>query len=509
MKFKRNRQQRSNTIRKIRTIVGILSLIIFLNVTRSYHVRELSDALRLREGRIGTSPSVLIRNHALDDHQEFKDLASYNLRHPQEHEHHHDHGQKAMARDEPPMNMNTYTSTNANTEMEMNMKGIDNKNWNIEQEEDESNQGLTSFQVIAREYLAVEHKPLLAKAPQMVGAFIHIGKTGGSTLSTLLRNGCHSFMAKPCEDKDISKEKETAVSKLTTYYHIPDLEIGRLYREAHMYDFFLFTIRDPFERTVSSFLYTHPENMFAEEFYKYKTLEKDSFEEDVQMIGGSEEELFHYLKKNADKSSDHIESKQLYSCFPTLEAYASFLDDSGNYVDGDWKTQVENGDCANVAKKTLHHGIAGGRVMTHAYYDYRKIAFMVREINLQQKTVLVTRVEHLNDDWISANRYLGQEGEIETPIATARDSSEMNYPVKKILSSSGRRKLCMALESEYKVYLKLVVYAQNLTNEHKDISLELANKNCPWLELKLPRYEMQEPVFDEGGDGLPSTNFFI
>jgi len=509
MKFKRNKQQ-PNTLRKIRTIVGILSITIFLSVTRSYHVRELSDALRYQTG---TSTSALIQSGLLkmenDDHQEFKDLSSYNSRHPQERGHGngngsgYQQGRKKTVRPVPNVNMNTNTNTNT----DMNMKPIANENWNKEQED--GNQDLTPLQVIAREYLAVDHKPLLAKAPQMVGAFIHVGKTGGSTLSALLRNGCHSFMTKPCEDKNISKEKESAISKLTTYYHIPDFEIGRLYREAYVYDFFLFTIRDPFERTVSSFLYTHPENMFAEEFYKYKTIDKDSFEEDVQMIGGSEEELFNYLKKNADKSALHFDSKKLYSCFPTLELYASLLDDSDKYAEGNWKTQVENGDCADVAKQTLHHGISEGQVMTHATYDYRKIAFMIREINLREKTVLVTRVEHLNNDWISANHYLGQEGEVEIPIATTRDSSEMNYPVKKILSSSGRRKLCMALESEYKVYLKLLVYANNLTNEEKEISVELANKNCPWLELKLPSFEMQEPVFDEGGDGLPSTNFFI
>ena len=48
------------------------------------------------------------------------------------------------------------------------------------------------------------------------GAFIHMGKTGGSSLSLLLRNGCHSFMPKPCRTVPL----ETKVSKLVgTYYH--------------------------------------------------------------------------------------------------------------------------------------------------------------------------------------------------------------------------------------------------------------------------------------------------
>jgi hypothetical protein len=32
------------------------------------------------------------------------------------------------------------------------------------------------------------------------GAFIHMGKTGGSAISLLLRNGCHSFLPHPCRE---------------------------------------------------------------------------------------------------------------------------------------------------------------------------------------------------------------------------------------------------------------------------------------------------------------------
>lgn len=40
--------------------------------------------------------------------------------------------------------------------------------------------------------------------------FIHIGKTGGSTITTLLRNGCNSFAKGPC--RNITNE--SAISKL-------------------------------------------------------------------------------------------------------------------------------------------------------------------------------------------------------------------------------------------------------------------------------------------------------
>ena len=54
-------------------------------------------------------------------------------------------------------------------------------------------------------------------------AFVHIGKTAGSSLSVLLRNGCHSFVPKPC--RHIPPSEESIVSKLVEkYYHGKNLD---------------------------------------------------------------------------------------------------------------------------------------------------------------------------------------------------------------------------------------------------------------------------------------------
>ncbi len=50
--------------------------------------------------------------------------------------------------------------------------------------------------------------------------FIHVGKCGGSSLTSQLRNGCHSFVKKPCS----VIANETAISELVTdYYHSESL----------------------------------------------------------------------------------------------------------------------------------------------------------------------------------------------------------------------------------------------------------------------------------------------
>ena len=53
-----------------------------------------------------------------------------------------------------------------------------------------------------------------------ISAFVHVGKSAGSTASLMLRNGCHSWVPKPCH---LNITNETELSKQTQlYYHVPD-----------------------------------------------------------------------------------------------------------------------------------------------------------------------------------------------------------------------------------------------------------------------------------------------
>ena len=64
--------------------------------------------------------------------------------------------------------------------------------------------------------LASTHNDTKATKSGTTAGFIHIGKCGGSSLTSQLRNGCHSFVKKPCS----VIENETAISELVTdYYH--------------------------------------------------------------------------------------------------------------------------------------------------------------------------------------------------------------------------------------------------------------------------------------------------
>mmetsp|Transcript_8393 Transcript_8393/g.12626 ORF Transcript_8393/g.12626 Transcript_8393/m.12626 type:complete len:450 (-) Transcript_8393:129-1478(-) len=296
--------------------------------------------------------------------------------------------------------------------------------------------------------------------PETLGAFIHIGKTGGSTLSRLLRNGCHSWVKKPCtKEADLPKSLESAISKLTTYYHTPDFEGGifgqKGLEDNHQikpYNFFVITLRDPLSRAISSYAMTHPVRMATEKGFK----------------------------RDKERVQAH---RDMYSCFDSLEEYVQLLANFTDYQHNNWTYFHQQNDCASVAKTTLHHV---NTPMGHSFWDLREVLYKIHK-GLANKAILVVRTEFLWQDWVSANLWLGDEDDLYyNKDIHFRNSKAMKLPINMELSEEGRMNLCVALEKEYRLYLKLLVVSVNLSEEDAQESLDIARKNCPWLALELP-----------------------
>ena len=378
------------------------------------------------------------------------------------------------------------------------VQSYDNDNGNDEHQ--------SNLQQIVQQHLAMNvsstGRTNSQKQPEekTLGAFIHIGKTGGSTLSsTQLRYGCHSFVSW-CTEKVIANE--TFISKLTTYYHVPafhDKDKNGLFfttkngNDDKKHLFYLFTVRDPFDRTISSFLYSHPVNLKAE----------------------------NPANKNKRSTRQYA---SYYGCAPTLEDFAFLL---GGYYNSSNNTESndENNRCTDMFQ---HANRRSKNIPTHLKFD---ITFIVRNVfgyhskntikvkattanvqkqplyndnsdgneyiindddnnnNWKNKTIFVVRTEHMNDDWISANRYLGQDDPtISVPNENLRfrDSSKVRHPVggASKLSDDGRKNICVSLREEYDVYFGVLQKAGNINAEDFADSLSVAKKNCgSWLDF--------------------------
>jgi len=308
---------------------------------------------------------------------------------------------------------------------------------------------------------------------QILGAFVHVGKTGGSTLSKLLRWGTHSMVMRTsnCKFKLGSPpiENESYISKTAQYYHTPDFGNGNL--EKHMqhnfHEYYVFTVRDPLNRAISDYLYEHPANS---NFQKYLTrtssLASNSSTTNVteaKMVIEHTTQQLRHRKKRKKLYNVFLKYLKLYNCFFTLEDFAAMVGDNSNDFEkqgSNWTDLADSGRCSDVAKLAIHNQIP---VMAHSYWSLQRITEPMTESVWNNNTLFVVRLKHNRQDWVNANKYLGQEGDVLTELPpTIRDSTALSYPIKRELSIEGQRRLCFALEAEYKVYFRLLKHAKNL-----------------------------------------------
>lgn len=281
---------------------------------------------------------------------------------------------------------------------------------------------------------------------------MHMGKTGGSTLSLLLRNGCHSYMAHPCREVD----HESMASKLIeSYYHVPDFG---LLRQSH-HDFYLITTRDPLDRTISAFVFEHIRN-------------KDARDETIDEFKRPKYEW-------------------AYQCFPTLQSFVDLLGDG----DQDPSTQfrypysqamVVADSCTDLARAAFHGRV---KIYSHLFFSFQRIGTLIPQINRQ--TLYVTRQEHLWDDWRAVNEALGQtDGPAYIPPhqEEVRNTTVLELqdrlPVTRELNERGREMLCRALEEEYQAYFWFLGHAKNLSPHDISQSIAHAKKNCPNVVIR-------------------------
>jgi hypothetical protein len=281
------------------------------------------------------------------------------------------------------------------------------------------------------------------------GAFVHMGKTGGSTISVVLRNGCHSFLPHPCRNVT----NETIASKLIqSYYHVPDF--GLLKQGSH--EFYLVSTRDPLDRFISGFVYEH---------YANRRARGDSID-----------------PKNVQKIQD------AYSCFPTLEEFVSFLDsnDPNEFEYPHPQYVVRNENCQNLARAAFYGKV---RIYGHMFFGYDRIRSFMMSSTHQPLTIYATRQEHLQEDWVAANRRLGQASDVGSlPHQRNLRNGTFNLysmPVSRRLTPRGKRLLCHALTGEYKAYLWFLRQAKNLAPEDVSESIRYSISQCPQLALIL------------------------
>ena len=317
-------------------------------------------------------------------------------------------------------------------------------------------------------------------------SFIHIGKTGGSTISSMLRNGCHEFLPKPCPGRLNTIENESAASlRIQHYYHVCNITYSKNNSTSYV-----IMVRNPVHRAASAFLYHHPKNLQAlllqqqqeNQLVDFGLSSSSNNNNDISKSKGRKRQTFY---------EPNVHNNFLYSCFPSLRFFALYvakqmlpetvkarpIDNKKSFSLKDLQTL----NCTDIARKAL---LGQEPQMQHLYWNYKAYVGSMPS----SAEVFVIRQEHLWEDWYEFNHLLEKQlndGVTETVSTNVRQQqhhhlrSTKDLPVKNDLREHEIRIMCKYLREEIQLYVSLLNRAVNLSNEDVVESLSDLYKTCP------------------------------
>eukprot|EP00985_Skeletonema_marinoi_P016415 scaffold8829_cov107-Skeletonema_marinoi.AAC.2 len=269
--------------------------------------------------------------------------------------------------------------------------------------------------------------------------FVHVGKSGGSTVGCALGFGLHCYNNTKMMDGLLPR-------RTTNMFHADCYDC---YDESAN---FLFVVRNPLERIKSAFLYERPyginwlKNNYPQYYVRRKAFYMDCpfrFLEDWVQIG--------LLGKTGSRGSKYRVSEE----------------------------------CQEIAR----HSVWGTRrYQEHLYFNYQ---FHLEGLPDNAK-LLTIRNEHLLDDWNQIEQYIGGEKDILTP-----ENAEAAFPVinkknmtkdpsvkidpyssPKYLSEESTNALCRHLCNEIVSYKKILRRSLNLNHLQIEESITELRESC-------------------------------
>ena len=298
-------------------------------------------------------------------------------------------------------------------------------------------------------------------------AFLHIGKTGGSTISKHLRHGCYTnnwhWQCRNRTQPGFIPNETVTSYRTEEYFHMEYIPPTKL----NYYTTILTSVRNPITRFYSAFAFNHPFNAkFLSEEYKMKIM------------------------------------AQTYSCFPSIthlvraaigQAVITYNEahiKANNTIDpiithwGKFKKKKIISypiNCTAAAQlafslnETYNHHLNRSTHpwFTHMVFDYRQYYKSLR----YDKELLVMRNEHLWDDWASIHYILSADNAtydrnwteqvvVPTQFHKIEKKRVYNDPHRWHLHTKEDRKvLCDLLHDEIRLYFMIIMRAVNL-NEH-------------------------------------------
>ena len=288
---------------------------------------------------------------------------------------------------------------------------------------------------------------------------VHVGKAGGLTIkaSTSLYCRLPRGRRKPEEIEKYIKRRfndanNTLALQLKGYFHMWAYDEEELQQSTS----FLFTLRNPVDRIISAYRYSHPNNCKKKSaIYRPKACENAKYGKDP-------------------KSTFHLIFSQ---CFPSagMEDFAQSTMSPWNTEPAQFHnfTDTQRVDCRRIAREAAMGSYSTG--FQHMYYNYDY--YVNKTIRAFPETeIFGVRTEQEWEDMTALDIYLGGTGQFKRKGTHVSHGSEFYDPSP--LSSVAYQKLCCVLEHEIQVYIELINRVDNLDDTAKVEGIDLIKEKC-------------------------------
>lgn len=298
--------------------------------------------------------------------------------------------------------------------------------------------------------------------------FWHVGKTGGTTVSGLLAAGCHAKRNKRNRAVCLENLSPSSLSLKVngvTHFHSSKLKVRP---KAH-----LITVRNPLERAISWYYYSHPKNCET-----------------------SRSSVSCQARNEIKNSASGYAGRFFEECFPQLENLARSLQPSSR-----------QDNCTSLAKQTLSGNFsrmenAAGHMIRNLQWYIDQAGFFENMETTRNEPLFVVRTENLMEDLRAINNLLGGKDEElrsnETRAIT--HGSEHNVVKLQSLEPLEYRGLCCAgLLKELLAYQKILLHAINLNQTERNESWKAALDSCGISHhdgLEIACQKFSSPVVD-------------
>lgn len=326
--------------------------------------------------------------------------------------------------------------------------------------------------------LSKHQKRMTVSDDERVITFLHIGKTGGSTISVNIRNGCHEYYMEPCKERQHDGwilNETIASQRIQSYYHMEQIPHDKLEKITTI----VTAVRNPINRFISAFAYAHPLNFQATSLsHSRETMEQFScFPKLTYLVKaamGKTEISWNKAHINAlrekERQVNTVQFGKMYSRPKPIQEVVLPM------------------NCTDLAmlafgmNKTLQVETTPPFV-NHMTFDYRQYYRSMPA----DKEIFVLRHENLFEDWRLVNDLLSKDNTKynDWPNVPQFHRVERNvshfYAMKdryKLHTMQEKHWLCELLQDEIRTYFMILLRAVNLSDKDLREAMDDVDKSC-------------------------------